>query len=283
MDDFKSIIESGQFYEDPFPHLIVPNFFSKTECESAFKSISESQDYDDDVMGGRNRIVKGGTLFEEILDNSLPLREFYLQMNQEKTFNFLDYIFKQKMKHYQKPCYTFMDNGNCEFLPSHSSYSRDTRTSKLGSLANGVLSRIKHELFKNFDYRSPQHIYFDCDFSISRKGYSREPHHDNPHRIINFILYFNTIQNDLGGALEFFQYKKSNKVFLSRQPNANHLELIKVLPPAAGTLVVFLSTPHSIHGVSLLNGESTRRVFSYGSFSLNGSVKWKRSSSSSSV
>ena len=67
------------------------------------------------------------------------------------------------------------------------------------------------------------------DFSVAKKGYFREPHHDKNTRIINFLLYLNTLENS-GGALEIYKYKK-NKDNYSQFPKFDDVELDNKIDP----------------------------------------------------
>ena len=81
-----------------------------------------------------------------------------------------------------------------------------------------------------------------------------------------------------GGSLEIYQYKKSNKIF-DRFPNKNNLKLIKKIPPKFGKLIVFLSSPESIHGVEKFVAKNNeKRIFLYGSYTSFSNVNWIKSS-----
>ena len=58
--------------------------------------------------------------------------------------------------------------------------------------------------------------------------------------------------------------------------NNKSLGLEKLIYPKQGTLVAFLSTPNSYHAASELLTEKNKRVFIYGSYSLNKKVNWKK-------
>ena len=74
------------------------------------------------------------------------------------------------------------------------------------------------------------------DFSVAKKVIS-EPHHDKNTRIINFLLYLNTLENS-GGALEIYKYKK-NKDTHSQFPKFDDVELDNKIDPKGGKLIVF--------------------------------------------
>ena len=43
---------------------------------------------------------------------------------------------------------------------------------------------------------------------MSKRGYFREPHRDRSTRIINFLIYLNSIPRKNGGILEIFKTKR---------------------------------------------------------------------------
>ena len=119
----------------------------------------------------------------------------------------------------------------------------------------------------------------DIDFSLSEKGYYRSAHRDRDTRIINFLIYLNSIPKKYGGALQVFSLKKKlNENFKSypRFPKTNKLKKVAEFQPKIGKIIIFLSSPDSYHGASKFksNGK-VKRFFIYGSYSLNKIVKWK--------
>ena len=61
------------------------------------------------------------------------------------------------------------------------------------------------------------------DFSQAEKGYFREPHHDKNTRLINFLIYFNDLNESDGGALDIYGYKSLPDV-LKAQPDEKLLD-----------------------------------------------------------
>ena len=118
----------------------------------------------------------------------------------------------------------------------------------------------------------------DIDFSVSEKGYYRSPHRDRNTRVINFLIYLNTIKKEYGGSLEIHEFKhnKSSQESYSRFPAKNDVKCVKKINAKAGRLVVFSSSPNSYHAAEKIKKDNLKRVFIYGSFSLNKKVNWKK-------
>ena len=51
---------------------------------------------------------------------------------------------------------------------------------------------------------------------------------------------------------------------------------LKKIYAKAGRMVIFLSTPDSYHAAEKIHKGDSKRIFIYGSFSLNKAVSWKR-------
>ena len=64
-----------------------------------------------------------------------------------------------------------------------------------GAQKGNKVTNIKTNLNKNI-------IYLDMDFSVSESGYNRGPHRDRDFsRILNFLVYLNTLDKKDGGKL----------------------------------------------------------------------------------
>ena len=117
----------------------------------------------------------------------------------------------------------------------------------MGLKKGNKVTNIKTNLNKNI-------IYLDMDFSVSESGYNRGPHRDRDSRILNFLVYLNTLDKKDGGKLFFYDIKnkrdfkyprfKKKKIFLY-QPQYLPKELLFFFP----------STPDSYHAVSKFIGK----------------------------
>jgi Rps23 Pro-64 3,4-dihydroxylase Tpa1-like proline 4-hydroxylase len=84
------------------------------------------------------------------------------------------------------------------------------------------------------------------------------------------LLYLNSLSPEAsGGELKLFKYKKIREK-IPAQPKEQDCELIELIPPKAGRLVVFLNSHDSLHSVSEMKNHNGYRHFLYGSFTLLG-------------
>ena len=118
----------------------------------------------------------------------------------------------------------------------------------------------------------------DIDFSVSEKGYYRVTASRQKYKSYKFLIYLNTIKKEYGGSLEIhkFKHSKDSQESYARFPTKNDVKCVKKINAKAGRLVVFSSSPNSYHAAEKLKKDNLKRVFIYGSFSLNKKVNWKK-------
>ena len=219
------------------------------------KEISTFNSFDDTVMNGRNRINKGSKNFHNFLYKSKNIKSFYKSINNFKFYKKLDQLLEKNF-----------ETNRWKVLNKINHFSKRNYGLQTGS---GIT--------KNFGKKGKKNILnLDIDFSSSVYGYFRSAHRDRDNRVINYIIYLNNINKNDGGALEIFDVIKGKfKKNYPRFPNIKNLRKIKSLRPRKAQFIVFRSTPNSYHGVSKYKSQTKKRIFIYGSFSLNNSVKWK--------
>ena len=76
------------------------------------------------------------------------------------------------------------------------------------------------------------------DFSKSEFGYFRKAHRDRETRVISFLIYLNTIDENQGGSFEVYK-SENGKKDLGRFPDALHVKKTHSFPPKAGQLLFF--------------------------------------------
>jgi|TARA_B100001079_G_C16387099_1_gene504938 Rps23 Pro-64 3,4-dihydroxylase Tpa1-like proline 4-hydroxylase len=246
-------LKKFQVINSPFPIIFIKNSLKKRLCNKIAKEIELHNNYDDNVMGGRNRINKGSNNFFNFLKISKNSKRFYSKINNHSYFKEIKKIFDKNFPN-------IIWN-----IPQFKFFSKKNYGLQKGK--DLVMEKSKKSI-----------VNLDMDFSLSNSGYAREPHRDRETRIINFLVYLNTIPKNYGGALKIYSLKKNTnkkKILESRFPNKKNIRLEKKFFPKKGDAIIFLSSPDSYHGVSKFkpNGNH-KRVFIYGSFSLNKSVEW---------
>tara|TARA_B110000014_G_scaffold260088_1_gene249176 strand:- start:1443 stop:2207 length:765 start_codon:yes stop_codon:yes gene_type:complete len=242
-----------QINESPYQILVINNFINKKICTEIIKEILRFNKYDDEVMNGRHRINKGSKNFTNFLKKSKNIRKLYKNINNLKFYKKLDKLLDK--------------NNKWIFLNKINYFSKKNYGLQKGNI---LTKNLEKKFIKNS-------LNLDIDFSCSNYGYFRSAHRDRDNRVINFLIYLNTIKKRDGGALEIFDVVKkkfTNK--FPRFPNIKNLKKVNSLSPKQGKFIVFRSTPESYHGVSKFKSHTEKRIFLYGSFSLNNPVHWKK-------
>lgn len=232
----------------------IKNFLNVKTSKNIIEEIKNFRKFDDLVMGGRKRINKGTKNFKVFLSKSPYSNTLFKKMNNKKFFKKIAYrFFENKKKNWN------INLTNTKYLKKVSGVQK----------GNGI-TREKTDLKKNI-------LYLDMDFSVSEKGYQRGPHRDRDSRIVNFLIYLNTLSKFDGGTLCFYQIKKINNFKFPRFPKFSELKSGKKFKANRGVCIFFLSSPDSYHSVSKFLGKNNKkRYFIYGSYSLNKPVNWKK-------
>ncbi len=235
-----------------FPGFIIEKFLDKKFCNSIILELNNFNNFDDFVMSGRNRINKGSKNFKRFLINSRSAKYLFNKFNKKNTFK------------------------NIENLLSRTDDSNFGHNINKYNFSKTNYGLQKGKKFVNNNHNSKKNVInLDVDFSVSEKGYVRGPHKDRDSRILNFLIYLNSIPKKEGGSLVLYKPKKNYKK-LSRFPLNSSLSKIETVSPVTGRAIFFKSTPFSYHAVNkFLPKNKRKRYFIYGSFSLNKKVNWQ--------
>lgn len=95
----------------------------------------------------------------------------------------------------------------------------------------------------------------DCQFVINTPTQGDTavipPHLDNPKEFYAGLLYMKDPNDDsTGGSLTTHKFKKNPSFYGKARVREENIELIEEIEYKANRLVVFLNSPHSIHGVT---------------------------------
>ena len=253
-------IDNFKIYYEPWPHIVFDSFLSNEQCKGMIKEILDQPKYDDKVMVNRNRIFKGSRNFNNILSKSPNMKNIFEYLNKFKTFTIFNNLFDQTKIHWKL-------------------------TEEINSFSANYSGKQKDNLFENFvKFLSNKKIIktsmnLDIDFSVSGQGYVRGPHRDRETRVLNFLVYLNEFNKEDGGLFELYDNNYLNSKLQEnypRFPNIKQLIKKKSIIPKVGKMIVFLSTPDSYHAASQFLSKSKKRIFIYGSYSLNKKTVWSK-------
>tara|TARA_B100001093_G_C26821019_1_gene1011897 strand:- start:1047 stop:1841 length:795 start_codon:yes stop_codon:yes gene_type:complete len=258
---FKNISEK---IANPYPIIVFKDFLDNQEIKYMSEYFKKNKtDFDKNVMGGRNTVLKGGIKYRTFIEKNIlgkTLDDFF---DNPETFNYI----KKELD-------------NCKTKSKRKFYTKfNSFTYKKNYLEElkdrFFISKIKNKLIRyHSQIKDRGIIHCHMDFSEAKAGYQREPHHDTENRIISFLLYFNDFEQNNGGNFQIYDFLSENESY-SKRPNINNLKLVKEITPTAGTLVAFYSSPNSIHGVEKIKSDSPSRCFMYGSYTNINDINWK--------
>jgi 2-oxoglutarate-Fe(II)-dependent oxygenase superfamily protein len=97
--------------------------------------------------------------------------------------------------------------------------------------------------------------YIQCQFGINspvvRESSVRTAHVDNPQKLFNALLYCRKHDDPTpGGELVLYKFKREPGFYKTRTAMPTRIEAVGSVPYEANTLVLFLNSPSSVHGVS---------------------------------
>ena len=252
-------------------YKIIENFIDEDDCNKLIEDAQKilNLNSEKEVLNNNRQLISSTSityndfvatsqnwskLHEKLYSNNF-YKECLKNLNIEQNeFELCNFFFKRNLTEIEKK-YKNLINKKFSYL-------------KTGSLIKLISFRIyKQILFKiKFFLKRKINLELIYDFSISRKGYKREIHRDSDSRVIVFLLYLNTFENNIdGGSLNLHEMKNKNLNSIPPKPNYNDCNLIQSINPKAGRLVLFLNSTDAFHSVSEMVGNQDR-YFLYGSF-----------------
>ena len=245
---------------DPFPLIIYDEFLTDIENDEIYRVIKDNNNFDTEKFGGRKQVRMGSQNYQNIIDQNTYLKNVSNFLNNENTFKF----FLEEIKNLSinnKYCFEMDNKMSYDSTPQNSFFNQNLKFS------DRILNKIK----KIFNYDKNK-ISLQIDFSLSKKGYVREPHTDKPTRILVMLIYFNNLEKVDGGSLDIYKYKSPKEKYNSK-PSFNEIEIKHSFVPKAKSLIIFQSSPESVHSVSKMISDK-ERVFAYGAYTMNSPVNW---------
>lgn len=251
-------INNFRIFYKPWPHIMFDDFLNNEQCNQIIEEMLNQPKYDDKVMVNRNRIFKGSKNFNSILEKSLKMKEIYEYFNKIETFKLFNNFFDQNKLDWK------LKEKIASFSSNFSGKQKDSFLENLIKfLSNKGLIKTSMNL--------------DMDFSISGEGYVRGAHRDRETRVLNFLIYLNEVGDEVGGDFELYDNnlsKFNNQDLYPRFPDLENVFVSKSVSPKIGKMIVFLSTPDSYHAASQFLSKTKKRIFIYGSYSLNKKSNW---------
>lgn len=118
------------------------------------------------------------------------------------------------------------------------------------------------------DSHKEKNLLFDAHISINTPvtgmpNSVRTAHVDDPRKLFGGLFYLRhpNDKESRGGELVIYRYKGSKKLFWGQQVDEKYVEEVERVPYEANTLVLFINTIDSVHGVTPRMPTSMPRLF----------------------
>ncbi|WP_162906737.1 2OG-Fe(II) oxygenase [Algihabitans albus] len=226
---------SSKILYDPFPHLIVtdalePSYYAElSECYPDFETIRKERALESNKAYLLNAV-------EVVQNPRMPSiwRDFF-------TYHASDDFFRECLAFWQPAIRRVYPDIEQVLGRPLDAVTTAIRPDKAGLAASG---------------KEAANILLDVQFGVNSpvtaESSVRGPHVDKPCKLFAGLLYFRHPQDEApGGDLGFYRYRGNRRVF-DRHYNIKDrcVERVAEIPYRANTLVMWLNTPDSLHGVS---------------------------------
>ncbi len=181
-------LKDPEFIKSPFPILCFDDFLTNDENNEIYNSILKEDSFDENKWSGRKQIRNGSENYMRLLSQNKIIENLYMFFNDKEIFKFF-------LKNFENNSKFYLDSNKIL-----NNFKKDYK--------QNIFQKLKSKIFQKNEIS-----YLEMDFSQASNGYFREPHHDKNTRIISFLIYFNDLKPEDGGALEIFEYKKKTRNF----------------------------------------------------------------------
>ncbi|WP_022728619.1 2OG-Fe(II) oxygenase [Fodinicurvata sediminis] len=227
-------LDPGQIRQAPFPHLVAENVLDRdyyAELDAAFPSLQA--------------IAGEGTL----ANNTLYSRSARDLLGDEDTpplwRDFLDYHSSQA---FLQEFLAFWNDAIEGVYPD--------LAQRFGKPLSDLRADVRHPGREKTSENLQKDVLLDCQLCmnspVTEISSVRVPHVDNPFKLFAGLLYFRSPQDDsTGGDLNLYRLTNA-RYYHDRKLNVpeRFIETVETVRYRPNTLILWLNTPHSLHGVT---------------------------------
>ena len=227
-------VDRNRIAEAPFPYVVAPNALDAAlyaELEASFPSFEK-------VVDGRaieNNKVYLRNAVEVIDDPDTPhvWRDFF-------AYHVSDGFFREMLEFWRAPIAR-------EYPDLEQRFGKP-----LAQVTTGMRRRGVYKAAENFDADVMMDVQFGVNSPVSAPSTVRGPHVDKPEKLFAALLYFRDPLDDAdGGDLELYRVRSPRWHFDGRRDLRDEMvERFETVPYAPNTLVAWLNTQRSLHGVT---------------------------------
>jgi hypothetical protein len=227
-------IRQDQITAEPFPHVHVPDALDKDYYEALAAGYPVLQD----IAGARPMQSNQAYLLSarDVLHNpSIPdiWRNFFAYHTSA--------VFFREMVNFWLP---FIDR---EYPDLSERFGKP-----VSALTTAIRQRSKEKTSENLKADMMLDCQFGMNSPVTRFGSVRGPHIDKPYKLFAALIYFRHPDDDYaGGDLDLYRSTRSRYPVDARLNVAErYVTRFKTIPYRPNTLIMWLNTPQSLHGVS---------------------------------
>ncbi len=243
--DVKKKLSTAKAYTYPFKHILIENFLPEDLYLKSEKM------FNDEFFKSK---IDGQKKTDVTLNINLSSDQEIIQYgikNYAETFQMLNFF---KTNEFHKTLHDLFGDSLIKI------YEKGTRSKKLTRDYYSSLKLGNYGLSKNLKNSSESNPDLNLDTSIKcginmpsfgEPKSVRDIHIDNPTKLFNALLYFRQEEDDYaGGDLILYRFKE-DKIKLHSKVYASHKDCVisKVVPYKRNTLILFINSPNSLHGV----------------------------------
>lgn len=233
-------LDTAQIRKEPFPHIIANNVLPETVLKQLTEGLPSLEDMTKGVKYGSNRRLNYSASDIQANINLPDVWKMFVREHLGQPFlNDIVRLFGSYVP---------------EYFPEF-----EQRFGKLSELKAGI---------RPADKDSDADVLLDCQLAVNTPvtigGTTvRSAHIDCPKKLFVGLLYLRLEEDESsGGDLLFYRAKtESPPMDETRTVSANHVEVVEQIPYRSNTLVLFLNTPKSFHGVSTRSRTPCHRMF----------------------
>jgi len=230
------------FFKEPFPHVLIENALPKKLYEDLLLSFPNPSDLD--------------------VNNLLNNKRYSYPAKKVKTNQRISKIWKDFINfHISKIFYEEVINiFGKDIISCHRDFFKDLSHLKKLDINTRFESEIKNKYTISLDAQISGNTPVWFPNSV------RKAHIDSGEKLFSGLFYLRNPEDDsLGGNLCIYKpkdnYKNSTNLFYESYVNRKKCEIVKEIPYKGNTLIIFINTPYSIHGVTPRSITKHNRIF----------------------
>jgi len=234
-------VKKSDVVTDPFPYIVIDNAVDEDIVEELISQYPDTSVVGEgESLGDNKRFSLGAPKVAES-DGVSDVWKQFIEANSSQAF--LDKFIELFGDHIPK------------YFPDF-----EEKFGPVNKLRAGVRNKDQHQKGQ---------ILLDAQIAVNtpvikKPSSVKIAHVDNSNKLFSGLFYLRPdIDDSVGGSLQIYKYKDSNKIQFhdARLVENKYVDVIKTIPYKKNTLVLFLNTMYSLHGVTVREQTDHPRIF----------------------